>query len=438
MGSRLASGGQGSVYELVPREAQGTRAVIKFVHSRGEYQLERFRREVAVQASINHPNVLPILAHGTDPWPFYVAPRGVPLHEYWNEFRSTRSPAECFDEAARIILALTKGLAEVHSRDLVHRDIKPANVIILEPDSRPALADFGIVHVPTASRITTRPAGNRFARDLASLYDPTKASPSGDCLCLANLWAWMLAEDPRLQHGNYHWRFHQFIADPRCEIAKTVLAICSEPSGCPKDAAVFAGLLERRFALTVVATPRLEGLENARTAHAIASAQSQQIALGLRSELDVTAMASISRIAPIVDAIRLGVEALTAQHLPAKLNGLPPNPYTPDDLVNAVMGSRQYGNPFLIAQASCGDDNVLNFAVTANVVWHKHPHEDGSKFSLNIQFFHEGVPEIAATRTHWYRVLSNGEVEDLSVETVVDSIATFLRDGQWWLPRGFS
>ena len=54
------------------------------------------------------------------------------------------------DEAARLGEALADALAYSHARGVLHRDVKPENVI-LAPDGRPMLMDFGIAKAADSS-----------------------------------------------------------------------------------------------------------------------------------------------------------------------------------------------------------------------------------------------------------------------------------------------
>jgi hypothetical protein len=432
-GQLLGEGGQGKVY-LLHSESGAPDAVIKFLHSEKPYDVERFRREVGALATIDHPNVMRVVEHGMEPVPFYVASKGEPLNKYWKEIRRSAKPSELFERSAILVEQLAKGLAAVHAKKLVHRDIKPANVIMMATDV-PVLADFGIVHVPEADRITDRPAGNRFARDLAAFYDPSLALPHGDCLCLANLWAWMLASVPQLQHGNYHWRFHKFVDDERCDVARAVLALCSEPSVCPKDGDAFVALLEKRFNLPKLRDASLEDGASAK-AYAVAAAESETTKVALRSEIDVLALAILPALQPLVSTLRSSAERLTSQGLPAHLHvtGIS-DPLKHDEVLSAIASTEKERIPHQLTHLTCGDDRTLDFGVKLHIEWHNYPHEDGSKFSLHVIFFHEGSPEVHAVSSRYHKVLPNGDIEDFEPDVVAARVRDFFQDSRMWRPR---
>ena len=106
---------------------------------------ERFRREAASAARIQHPNVVQIFDYGTDPeleLDFIVMEllRGRDLKEAMLE-RPLTHP-----EALRILVDAARGVAAGHRAGIVHRDVKPANVFLIgdgEIDTVKIL-DFGI------------------------------------------------------------------------------------------------------------------------------------------------------------------------------------------------------------------------------------------------------------------------------------------------------
>ncbi|HEX6039162.1 serine/threonine-protein kinase [Longimicrobium sp.] len=108
---------------------------------------ERFRREAASAARIQHPNVVQIFDYGTDPeleLDFIVMEllQGRDLKE---TLRAGPLPRP---EALRILTEAARGVAAGHRVGIVHRDVKPANVFLVGHTDRDVdavkILDFGI------------------------------------------------------------------------------------------------------------------------------------------------------------------------------------------------------------------------------------------------------------------------------------------------------
>ena len=57
------------------------------------------------------------------------------------------------DRVSDIALQILRGLTDLHAAGLVHRDIKPDNIMV-SPGDRVTVLDLGIVHDPTATKVT--------------------------------------------------------------------------------------------------------------------------------------------------------------------------------------------------------------------------------------------------------------------------------------------
>lgn len=101
---------------------------------------ERFLREIALTARLDHPHILPLLDSGeADRFLYYVMPyvEGESLRD-----RLTREMQLPLNDVLAIAREVADALAYAHSHGIVHRDIKPENILLAAGHAR--VADFGI------------------------------------------------------------------------------------------------------------------------------------------------------------------------------------------------------------------------------------------------------------------------------------------------------
>lgn len=114
--------------------------------------LKRFDREARSLAKLSHPNIVKVYDYGEyENFPYLVM-------EYLagGTLRSQIGKTIQFDEAARLLVPITKALAYAHQQGIVHRDVKPTN-ILLSATGDPLLSDFGIaklLHTGEAMTLT--------------------------------------------------------------------------------------------------------------------------------------------------------------------------------------------------------------------------------------------------------------------------------------------
>ena len=117
---------------------------------------DRFLREARAVASLDHPNICTLYEVGVDQGREFLAMQYVEGDTLATRLK--RGPLS-FDEALRIGIELTSALVYAHSKQILHRDLKPQNVM-LQPDGRVKLLDFGLAKITVAGGDLSRAETN--------------------------------------------------------------------------------------------------------------------------------------------------------------------------------------------------------------------------------------------------------------------------------------
>jgi serine/threonine-protein kinase len=144
----LGGGGMSRVF-LAEETGLGRRVVVKVLPPdlAPGINAERFRREIQLSASLQHPHIVPVLAAGGSGDVFYYT---MPLIEGESlRARLTRQGQLPVREAVRALRDVADALAHAHARGVVHRDIKPDNVLISHQHA--VVTDFGVAKAVSRS-----------------------------------------------------------------------------------------------------------------------------------------------------------------------------------------------------------------------------------------------------------------------------------------------
>jgi len=149
----LARSGMASVFKAEDQES-GASVVLKVPHVQYESDVvffERFQREEEIGRRLAHPYIVRTLAPREKSRVYlaleYVA--GPSLRATLRAHGSLET-----ERALDIARQLCEALSYLEERGVVHRDLKPENVLLVPPDGKVKLLDFGIALLDSARRLT--------------------------------------------------------------------------------------------------------------------------------------------------------------------------------------------------------------------------------------------------------------------------------------------
>jgi eukaryotic-like serine/threonine-protein kinase len=180
----LPRGGMSRVF-VATEDALRRRVVIKVLAPElaASLSAERFKREIALAARLQHPHIVPLLSAGlAGSHLYYTMPfvDGESLRQRMNRERPMG-----FDAISNIIEEVARALAYAHEEGVVHRDIKPENVMFFHDQA--VVLDFGIGKA-LISASTSETEVMRITQVGMSLGTPTYVAPE------------QAAGDPALDH----------------------------------------------------------------------------------------------------------------------------------------------------------------------------------------------------------------------------------------------
>jgi serine/threonine protein kinase len=152
---RIGQGGMGTVYE--GRQDDLDRPVaVKVMNVNDPVQRARFMQEARTIAQLDHPNIVPIYAIGSQDGAPYLVMRlihGVSLDTWLDETAQLLPPTVRQRRAIAAILTAARALAHAHARGIWHRDIKPAN-LLHDDQGTVWVVDFGLAKQMAGPGIT--------------------------------------------------------------------------------------------------------------------------------------------------------------------------------------------------------------------------------------------------------------------------------------------
>src|SRR5437764_504424 len=144
----LGGGGMSRVF-LAHETALKRQVVVKVLppEMAAGVNIERFRREVELAASLQHPHIVPLLSAAASGDLLYYT---MPLVEGESLRAKLGREGELpVSETIRILADVADALAYAHAHGVVHRDVKPDNVLI--SGKHAVVTDFGVSKAVSAS-----------------------------------------------------------------------------------------------------------------------------------------------------------------------------------------------------------------------------------------------------------------------------------------------
>ncbi|OXB73722.1 UNVERIFIED_CONTAM: hypothetical protein H355_014957 [Colinus virginianus] len=144
---QFESAGRGTWGEvkLVIDKTTGARRAAKKIPKCYVEDADRFRQEIEIMKSLDHPNIVRLYETFEDPLDFYLVMEYCAGGELFD--RLVQRGVFTEDLACKIMRQILAAVAYCHSRCVAHRDMKPENFLFLHdnnPESPIKLIDFGL------------------------------------------------------------------------------------------------------------------------------------------------------------------------------------------------------------------------------------------------------------------------------------------------------
>lgn len=206
--------GRGGFAEVFKATRRDDGEVVALKRARRVPQAEaRLKREIEVQRSLPHPNIMPI--YDADPgFSWFTMPLAV------GNLQKLRDELD-EEDLASILLHVADALEVAHAQGYIHRDISPGNILAFPSSGskyRWVVADWGLVHrPPRGSSAPLTKVGEAMGTEGFAApevwRDGTAVTEAADVYSLGRVAAWFLTgERPSpgemlLPEGQYqHWR----------------------------------------------------------------------------------------------------------------------------------------------------------------------------------------------------------------------------------------
>ncbi|MFL5243004.1 MAG: serine/threonine-protein kinase [Gemmataceae bacterium] len=149
----LGRGGMGVVYKARQKDLDRLVAIKMILSSRlaSAEHVSRFHAEARSTARIQHPHIVQVYETGQIHGQNYFAMEYIDGPNLGDMARDKKPSPE---QAVRLLLPVVRAVGHLHAEGLIHRDLKPTNIIV-DPQNRPVLTDFGLAKILDAdSRLT--------------------------------------------------------------------------------------------------------------------------------------------------------------------------------------------------------------------------------------------------------------------------------------------
>ena len=139
----LGRGGQGEVH-LAEDVRLKRKVALKVIRGWDRDRIHRLRREAEAASRLQHPGICVVHDVGEEEGLHYIAMQYVEGQSLEEAIAEAREEGGEIADPVRLLEKVARALHVAHEVGLVHRDVKPGNILVT-PEGKPVLLDFGIV-----------------------------------------------------------------------------------------------------------------------------------------------------------------------------------------------------------------------------------------------------------------------------------------------------